>query len=41
MVHPANKCYFKGMDKALPCYFTIEAIHGIGVSMRTAVSKAD
>ncbi|TDN35853.1 hypothetical protein E4631_05625 [Hymenobacter sp. UV11] len=41
MVHEANDYYFKGMDKDLPYYFTIEAINENGVSGRTAVSKAE
>jgi xylan 1,4-beta-xylosidase len=41
MVHEANKYYFKGMDKDLPYYFTIEVINENGVSARTAVSKAE
>jgi xylan 1,4-beta-xylosidase len=40
MVHEANEYYFKGMDKDLPYYFTIEAINENGVSTRTAVSAS-
>lgn len=37
MVHNANEYYFKGMDKELPYYFSIEAINENGVSKRTKV----
>ncbi|QJX48886.1 family 43 glycosylhydrolase [Hymenobacter taeanensis] len=37
MVHGAAEYYFKGMDKDLPYYYTIEAINENGVSSRTSV----
>ena len=40
MVHSANDYTFKGMDKDLPYYFTIEAINENGVSARTPVTLA-
>ncbi|POY37903.1 xylosidase [Solitalea longa] len=39
MVHSASEYYFKGMDKDLPYYFTIEAINENGVSARTPVME--
>ncbi|MBC9932119.1 family 43 glycosylhydrolase [Chitinophaga qingshengii] len=36
MVHNANDYFFKGMDKELPYYYSIEAINENGVSARTA-----
>ncbi|NLR66439.1 family 43 glycosylhydrolase [Chitinophaga varians] len=36
MVHNANDYTFKGMDKELPYYYSIEAINENGVSPRTA-----
>lgn len=39
MVHNANDYFFKGMDKELPYYYSIEAINENGVSVRTAPIK--
>lgn len=39
MVHNANDYFFKGMDKELPYYYSIEAINENGVSVRTAPVK--
>ncbi|NML42061.1 family 43 glycosylhydrolase [Chitinophaga sp. G-6-1-13] len=39
MVHNANDYFFKGMDKELPYYYSIEAINENGVSARTAPIK--
>nr|WP_295864827.1 family 43 glycosylhydrolase [uncultured Chitinophaga sp.] len=39
MVHSANDYFFKGMDKELPYYYSIEAINENGVSARTAPIK--
>ncbi|SJZ62678.1 F5/8 type C domain-containing protein [Chitinophaga eiseniae] len=36
MVHNANDYFFKGMDKDLPYYYSIEAINENGISARTA-----
>jgi xylan 1,4-beta-xylosidase len=41
MVHGGNDYYFKGMDKNLPYYFTIEAINENGVSKRTAILRSE
>ena len=41
MVHSSNEYYFKGMDKSLPYYFTIEAVNENGVSGRTQVVKIE
>jgi xylan 1,4-beta-xylosidase len=41
MVHNSNEYYFKGMDKALPYYFQIEAINENGISKRTKVLKVE
>lgn len=41
MVHSNNDYYFKGMDKDRPYYFAIEAINENGVSVRSAVTKAE
>lgn len=41
MVHGSNEYYFKGMDKGLPYYFTIEAINENGVSRRTQIVKVE
>ena len=41
MVHSSNEYYFKGMDRGLPYYFTIEAINEVGVSKRTQVIKVE
>ncbi|RPD39883.1 family 43 glycosylhydrolase [Chitinophaga barathri] len=40
MVHSSNEYYFKGMDRTLPYYFSIEAINENGVSARTAVLQS-
>lgn len=40
MVHGSPEFYFKGMDKELPYYFTIEAINENGVSSRIPVVTA-
>ena len=37
MVHSSNEYYFKGMDKEMPYYFTMEAINENGVSMKKQV----
>ena len=41
MVHSSNEYYFKGMDKGLPYYFTIEALNENGVSKRTKVIRVE
>lgn len=41
MVHSSNEYYFKGMDKSLPYYFSIEAVNENGVSKKTKVIKSD
>ncbi len=41
MVHSSNEYYFKGMDKGLPYYFTIEAINENGISKRTKVIRVE
>jgi len=40
MVHGANEYYYKAMDKEKTYYFAIEAINESGVSVRSAVVKA-
>ncbi|MBC6991895.1 family 43 glycosylhydrolase [Hymenobacter sp. BT491] len=40
MVHGQNDYYFKGMDKDLPYYFSIEAVNENGVSQRTPVMES-
>ncbi|WP_223284442.1 discoidin domain-containing protein [Hymenobacter qilianensis] len=40
MVHGSPEFYFKGMDKDLPYYFTIEAINENGISTRIPVVTA-
>ncbi|WP_133272280.1 family 43 glycosylhydrolase [Hymenobacter radiodurans] len=40
MVHGSPEFYFKGMDKELPYYFTIEAINENGISTRIPVVTA-
>ncbi len=40
MVHGSPEFYFKGMDKNLPYYFTIEAINENGISSRIPVVTA-
>ena len=37
MVHDANEYWFKGMDKEMPYYFSIEAINENGVSEKYKV----
>jgi len=41
MVYNANEYWLKTMDKEKPYYFTIEAINENGVSLPTAIQKAD
>jgi hypothetical protein len=41
MVHSSNEYYFKGMDRGLPYYFTIEAINENGISKRTKVIRVE
>ena len=41
MVHSANEYYYKGMDKQLPYYFSIEAINENGASQKTNVIKVE
>jgi xylan 1,4-beta-xylosidase len=41
MVHSANEYWFKGMDREMPYYFSIEAVNENGVSPRTQVSRVD
>ncbi|MGY2132078.1 family 43 glycosylhydrolase [Hymenobacter sp. HD11105] len=40
MVHGSPEFYFKGMDKELPYYFTIEAINENGISTRIPIVTA-
>lgn len=41
MVHSSNEYYFKGMDKSLPYFFSIEAVNENGVSKKTRVVKVE
>jgi xylan 1,4-beta-xylosidase len=41
MIYNANEYYYKGMDRAKPYYFQIEAINENGVSQRTKVIRVD
>jgi beta-xylosidase len=41
MIYGSNEYYYKGMDKEIPYYFSIEAINENGVSERTAVMKVE
>jgi hypothetical protein len=41
MVYDANEYWYKGMDNTKPYYFQVEALNENGVSVRSAVIKAD
>ncbi|MFN8208579.1 MAG: fibronectin type III domain-containing protein [Bacteroidales bacterium] len=41
MVHNANECWFKGMDKEKRYYFTIQAINENGVSAESEIILAE
>jgi hypothetical protein len=40
-VHNANDYWFKGMDKNMTYYFSIEAINENGISSKTSTIKSE
>lgn len=41
IVHNSNEYWYKGMDKEIPYYFSIEAINESGISKKTSVIKVN